>query len=178
MMTVSAISPSIRRMATTLVLSQPTLDVLSGYSCFSFLGVIRSTNHALVDQHLLTIGRIRKFFALLIFVCSTVAAQNKRGATKWGLSQNGTASNRDNLSERLNRTDRLEQTYGANSSSSAFASFQIARVEPFTEPPVNRSKQIARFITLALIAPAPREAHGGAEFPGFHLPRADGLRSN
>jgi len=29
------------------------------------LGVIRSTNHALVDQHLLTIGRIRKFFALL-----------------------------------------------------------------------------------------------------------------
>jgi hypothetical protein len=43
------------------------------------LGVIRSTNHALVDQHLLTIGRIRKFFALLIFVCSTVAAQNKRG---------------------------------------------------------------------------------------------------
>jgi hypothetical protein len=53
-----------------------------------------------VDQHLLTIGRIRKFFALLIFICSTVEAQNGRGATKfWGLSQNGTASNRDNLSE-------------------------------------------------------------------------------
>ena len=45
MTTVSATSPSIRRMATTLVLSQPTLYVLD-YSYFSFLGVIRSTNHA------------------------------------------------------------------------------------------------------------------------------------
>ena len=32
-------------MATTLVLSQPTLDVLLRVFCFSFLGVIRSTNY-------------------------------------------------------------------------------------------------------------------------------------
>ena len=38
MMTVSAISPSIRRMATTLVLSQPTLDVLGRLFLFLFLG--------------------------------------------------------------------------------------------------------------------------------------------
>jgi hypothetical protein len=38
MMTVSAISPSIRRMATTLVLSQPTVDVLTKLLLFLFLG--------------------------------------------------------------------------------------------------------------------------------------------
>jgi hypothetical protein len=38
MMTVSAISPSIRRMATTLVLSQPTLDVSGRLCLFLFLG--------------------------------------------------------------------------------------------------------------------------------------------
>ena len=46
---------------------------------------------------------------------------------------------------------------------------QIARVEPFSEPAVNRSKQFARLLHLALVAPEAREAHGGAEFPGFGL---------
>ena len=46
---------------------------------------------------------------------------------------------------------------------------QIARVEPFREPPVNRSKQFARLLHLALVAPETREAHGGAEFPGLGL---------
>ena len=47
--------------------------------------------------------------------------------------------------------------------------FQIARVEPFGEPAVDGSKQIASLIPLALIAPEPRHARCGAEFPGFHL---------
>jgi hypothetical protein len=38
MMTVSAISPSIRRMATTLVLSQPTLHAVGRLFLFLFLG--------------------------------------------------------------------------------------------------------------------------------------------
>src|SRR5262245_46795514 len=46
---------------------------------------------------------------------------------------------------------------------------QIARVEPFREPPVNRSKQFARLMHPALVAPEAREAHGGAEFPGLGL---------
>ena len=46
---------------------------------------------------------------------------------------------------------------------------QIKRVEPLSEPPVNRSKQFRRLLHLALIAPESGEAHGGAEFPGFCL---------
>src|SRR5262249_36126530 len=46
---------------------------------------------------------------------------------------------------------------------------QIARVKPLGKPPVNRSKQFARFPHLALVAPEACEAHGGAEFPGFGL---------
>src|SRR5262249_36584622 len=41
--------------------------------------------------------------------------------------------------------------------------------EPLRKPPVNRSQQFARLLHLALVAPEPREAHGGAEFPGFRL---------
>jgi hypothetical protein len=41
--------------------------------------------------------------------------------------------------------------------------FQIARVEAFSEPTVDRSEQMAGFIPLALIAPEPREAGGGAK---------------
>ena len=37
------------------------------------------------------------------------------------------------------------------------------------EPAVHRCKQFARFMHLALGAPEPGEAHGGAEFPGFGL---------
>src|SRR6476619_2377622 len=47
--------------------------------------------------------------------------------------------------------------------------FQVARVEALREPPVNRSKQFARFLHLALVAPEEREANGGAEFPRFCL---------
>src|SRR6476660_3005237 len=46
---------------------------------------------------------------------------------------------------------------------------QSERVEALAEPAVDRSEQIAGLITLALIAPEPRHAHGGAEFIGFCL---------
>ena len=120
MMTVSAISPSIRRMATTLVLSQPTLDVLGRLFLFLFLGCDPQHNPRAGGPTFANHWPHSQILCLAYFVCSTVAAQNIRGATKWGLSQNGTASNRDNLSEsspilasgildRLNRTDWLEQ---------------------------------------------------------------------
>src|SRR5262249_46363970 len=41
---------------------------------------------------------------------------------------------------------------------------QIARVEPFREPPVNRSQQFARLLHLALVAPEACEARGSAQF--------------
>ena len=47
--------------------------------------------------------------------------------------------------------------------------FQIARIETFSEPAVNRSEQFARLLHLALVAPEPRDAHCGAEFPGLGL---------
>ncbi len=46
---------------------------------------------------------------------------------------------------------------------------QIARVEPLSEPPVNRSQQFVCLLQLALVAPEAGEAHCGAEFPGFGL---------
>src|SRR5262249_53283864 len=46
---------------------------------------------------------------------------------------------------------------------------QIARVKPLHKPPVNRSQQFARLLHLALVAPEPCEAHGGAEFPRLGL---------
>jgi hypothetical protein len=46
---------------------------------------------------------------------------------------------------------------------------QIARVEAFGEPAVDRSEQIASVISLVLLAPEPGRAHRGAEFPGFGL---------
>src|SRR6476660_1430533 len=45
-----------------------------------------------------------------------------------------------------------------------FRFLQIARVEPFSEPAVNRSQQFASLLQLPLIAPKPREACGGAKF--------------
>ena len=41
--------------------------------------------------------------------------------------------------------------------------------QTLSEPAVNRSEQFARLLRLALVAPEPREAHRGAEFPGFGL---------
>ena len=46
---------------------------------------------------------------------------------------------------------------------------QIERVEAFGEPAVDRSKQFARLLHLALIAPEVSEAHGRAELPGLGL---------
>jgi hypothetical protein len=43
------------------------------------------------------------------------------------------------------------------------------RVKPFGEPPLNRSKQFARWLRLTLVAPEPRHAHRGAQFPGLCL---------
>jgi hypothetical protein len=40
--------------------------------------------------------------------------------------------------------------------------FQIARVKPLSEPPVNRSEQFASLLHLALIAPQLREARRGS----------------
>ena len=42
---------------------------------------------------------------------------------------------------------------------------QIARVEPFSEAPVDRSQQFTRLLHFALVAPEACEARGGAEFP-------------
>jgi hypothetical protein len=42
---------------------------------------------------------------------------------------------------------------------------QIARVKPFSEPEVNRSEKVTSLLPLALVAPEPRHAHCGAEFP-------------
>src|SRR4029077_5447294 len=41
-------------------------------------------------------------------------------------------------------------------------------------PAVNRSEQFACLLRLTLFAPEPREAHRGAEFPGFRLLARDG----
>src|SRR5580693_6109777 len=46
---------------------------------------------------------------------------------------------------------------------------QIARVEAFCEPPVNRSKQFASLVRLTLVTPEACEAHGGAQLPGLCL---------
>jgi hypothetical protein len=41
---------------------------------------------------------------------------------------------------------------------------QIARVEPLSEPPVNRSEQFARLLHLALVAPEACQAGDSAKF--------------
>src|SRR6516225_2053261 len=50
-----------------------------------------------------------------------------------------------------------------------FGLLEIARVEAFAEPAVGRSEKLAGLIPLALIAPQPRHAHRGSEFPGLCL---------
>jgi len=47
--------------------------------------------------------------------------------------------------------------------------FQIARVEAFGEPAIDRSEKIAGLIPLALIAPEPRHARRRAQFQGLCL---------
>ena len=53
-------------------------------------------------------------------------------------------------------------------SNNAFASLR-SRVEAFSEPAVDRRKQFARLLHLALVAPKPRHADCGAEFSRFCL---------
>ena len=54
-----------------------------------------------------------------------------------------------------------------------FCLLQIGRGETFGEPAVNRGEQVAGFGGVALVAPEPGEAYGGAQFPelGFLLHR-------
>ena len=55
---------------------------------------------------------------------------------------------------------------------------QIARVESLGEPTVDRREKLASLLPLALLAPQPRHAHCGAEFPGLRLlPTGDGERT-
>src|ERR1700722_13070642 len=46
---------------------------------------------------------------------------------------------------------------------------QIARIETFGEPAVNRGEQFARFHRLTPVTPEPRHAHRRAQLPGFCL---------
>jgi len=55
---------------------------------------------------------------------------------------------------------------------------QIARVEPLSEPAVNRSKQFASLLRFPLVTPETRHAHRCAEFPGLRfLLTCDGERA-
>ena len=56
---------------------------------------------------------------------------------------------------------------GFSSSSSALASFRSSVLEAFRKPAVNRSKQFASLLRLALVTPEAGEAYGGAEFQDF-----------
>jgi tetratricopeptide (TPR) repeat protein len=47
--------------------------------------------------------------------------------------------------------------------------FQIARIKPIREPAVDRREKLTSLIPFALIAPEPRHAYRGAEFPGLRL---------
>ena len=46
---------------------------------------------------------------------------------------------------------------------------QIARVEPLSEPAIDRTEQFAGLLHLALVAPEPRNARSRAELPGLRL---------
>jgi len=61
----------------------------------------------------------------------------------------------------------MRYPHEANSSRSALASFRSRVSKPLGKPPIDRSEQFARLLRLALVAPEPREAHRGAEFPGL-----------
>ena len=76
---------------------------------------------------------------------------------------------RDQASPANRQSGWRRRAHAANSSSSAFASFRSSASKPFGEPAVDRSETPASLIALALIAPEPRHAHCGAEFPGLGL---------
>src|SRR6516165_8528238 len=55
--------------------------------------------------------------------------------------------------------------------------FQIARVEPFGKPAVDRSEQLASLIPLALIAPEPRhDGYALSRVPGGEDRRSTGCQ--
>jgi hypothetical protein len=47
--------------------------------------------------------------------------------------------------------------------------FQVARVEAFGEPAVDRAEKIASFLRHPLVTPEPRHAHRPAQLPGLCL---------
>jgi hypothetical protein len=49
---------------------------------------------------------------------------------------------------------------------------QIARIEAFLKPAVDRSEKLASLLPFTLIAPEPRHAHCRAQFPGLCLLRS------
>jgi len=53
--------------------------------------------------------------------------------------------------------------------------FQVERVEAFGEPAVDRGKQFARLLHLALVAPEAGEAHCGAQLQRFRSLLMSGL---
>jgi hypothetical protein len=53
-----------------------------------------------------------------------------------------------------------------------FRLFQIPRIEPFGEPAVDRSENLASLDPPAMSTPEPRHAHRGAEFPELSFRRA------
>src|SRR6516162_7695270 len=46
---------------------------------------------------------------------------------------------------------------------------QVARIEPFGKPPVDRSEQFEGLLRLTLVAPRPRHAHRRTQFPGLRV---------
>src|ERR1700730_10624241 len=75
------------------------------------------------------------------------------------------------------RTHALQQIRGKNSLSvvqlgeQSLGFLKIERVEAFDEPVVDRREKIAGLLSLALIAPEPRQAHRRAQLPGLCLLR-------
>jgi hypothetical protein len=67
------------------------------------------------------------------------------------------------------RITRLTRVSGRQLLQQGLRLLQIARVEAFSEPAVNRSKQFARLLRSALITPEPSQARRRAEFPGLSL---------
>jgi hypothetical protein len=62
---------------------------------------------------------------------------------------------------------RSENWLGAQLGEQYLRLLQIERVEAFRKPAIDWSKQFASLLSLPLIKPEARRAHGRAQFPGF-----------
>jgi hypothetical protein len=98
-------------------------------------------------------------------VCHPASRQNNKGHPAYLGSGGHVANRRGSWLIGDNFHAAIIGPHDTNSSSNALRFLQIERVEPFSEPPVNRRKQFARLLRLPLLAPEACEAHGGAEFP-------------